>query len=87
MVVGAVAASPCSAFEIAKDSREENDGRCWRRGVCKEKEDDREFMALFLVNSYFWSYQVIQSMPVVETALRSLEGPCQSAAASVNGTF
>lgn len=44
--VGADEASPCSAFEMAKDSREEKEGLCCRRGAGREKEDVREFMAL-----------------------------------------
>jgi hypothetical protein len=61
-IVGAAVASPCSALEIANDNLDEKDGRCWRRGVGTEKEEVREFMVLSLVESYFWSSQIIQSI-------------------------
>ena len=46
MTFGAVVASPSSALEIAKDSREVTDGRCWRLGRAADEEDDLEFMVL-----------------------------------------
>ncbi len=51
-------ASPCSAVEIATDTLEEKDGRCWSRGVENEIEDDREFMVSFAVDTYFTNYLV-----------------------------
>jgi len=41
-------ASPCSAVEIAEESLEEKEGRCWTRDKFTETEDDREFMALII---------------------------------------
>lgn len=49
--VGATVALPCSAIDIAYESRELTLGRCWR-DTGTETEEDREFMACFETASF-----------------------------------
>jgi hypothetical protein len=85
--VGTVVASPCSALDIATESREVTEGRCWSRGAGRDIEDDREFIASFaavsyLMNSRFMHRQLVKELVGLDAYDYDYQRQVSSAAAS-----